>query len=54
MDIIISRKDKVYEKNFLVDLVRELESLRFLTDHLTHAKPSETRSSMTYMGVCQF
>lgn len=40
MDIIISRKDKTYEKNFLEDLVRELESLRFLTDHLTHAKPS--------------
>jgi DNA polymerase/3'-5' exonuclease PolX len=54
MDIIISRKDGVYEKTFLVDLVQELENLGFLTDHLTHPRPGEPGSSMTYMGVCQY
>ena len=54
MDIIISRKDGVFEKNLINDLVRELETVGFLTDHLTHPKPSEDRSSMSYMGVCQF
>ena len=54
MDIIISRKDGVYEKRLLLDLVNELEKVGFLTDHLTHPKPSDSRSSMSYMGVCKF
>jgi len=40
MDVIISRKDGVFEKNLLNDVVRELEAVGFLTDHLTHPKPS--------------
>jgi DNA polymerase/3'-5' exonuclease PolX len=34
--------------------VRELESVGFLTDHLTHPRPSDERSCVSYMGVCRF
>jgi DNA polymerase lambda len=54
MDIIIARKDGTYEKNLLGDLVRELEKVGFLTDHLTTPRASDTRTSTSYMGVCQF
>lgn len=54
MDIIISRKDGTYERHLLVDLVRELEKVGFLTDHLTTPKASDSRSSVSYMGVCRF
>lgn len=54
MDIIISRKDGVYEKNLLSEIVHELEKVGFLTDHLTTPKHSDTRTSISYMGVCQF
>jgi DNA polymerase lambda len=54
MDIIITRKDGTYETHLLADLVKELEKVGFLTDHLTTPKSSDTRSSISYMGVCQF
>jgi len=54
MDIIISRKDGVYESRLLVDIVAQLERVGFLTDHLTHPKAGEGRSSVSYMGVCRF
>ena len=54
MDIIIARKDGVFEKNLLMELVKELERKRFITDNLTTPKPADSRSSHSYMGVCQF
>jgi hypothetical protein len=35
MDIIITRKDGVYEKDLLVSLVAELQKQGFLTDNLS-------------------
>lgn len=54
IDIIISRKDGVFERNFINNLVKELENLGFLTDHLGQPKPDDHRGSMSYMGVCQY
>ena len=54
MDITIARKDGTYEKNLLMELVKELERKRFITDHLTTPKAADSRSSHSYMGVCQF
>ncbi len=38
MDIIISRKDGLYQNNLLQNLVNQLEKSGFLTEHLTHPK----------------
>lgn len=54
IDIIISRKDGTYESGLLGNLVSALERDGFLTDHLTHPKTPEGRSSISYMGVCRF
>lgn len=54
IDIIISRKDGYYEKKLLVDFIVKLEEVGFLTDHLQFPSGMQSRSSLSYMGVCKF
>jgi len=35
MDIILTRKDGYFDRNFLYRLITELENINFLSDHLT-------------------
>ena len=41
MDIILTRIDGTFDKKFLVNLICELESKKFLTDHLSLPKHFE-------------
>lgn len=54
MDIIITRKDGVFENDLLVKLVAELQKNGFITDNLSEPKCQEGHVSTSYMGVCKF
>lgn len=54
MDIIITRKDGVFEKDLLVNLVAELQKNEFITDNLSEPKNEDGHVSASYMGVCKF
>jgi hypothetical protein len=54
MDIIITRKDGVFENDLLVKLVAELQKNGLITDNLSEPKCQEGHVSTSYMGVCKF
>jgi DNA polymerase lambda len=54
MDIIITRKDGVFENDLLVKLVAELQKNGFITDNLSEPKNQDGHVSTSYMGVCKF
>ena len=54
IDLIITRRDGSYERKLLLDFVMRLEEVGFLVDHLQFPSGSEAKSSLSYMGVCQF